>query len=187
MKYFIPILLGTGRDGRQSEKVANFVLAESKKREELETQLIDVRDFDFRFSNNNEDTDDAKKWGAIMERACGLIIVSPEYNNGYPGELKLMLDNIYDQYERKPVALCAVSSGAFGGVRMIQNIKPILTNFGMTIVGNIVYFSKVKDLFDDAGKIKDQAVTKRLGSLFNELTWYVKVLKEGRDKYPYEK
>lgn len=40
---FIPIILGTVRKGRASENVANFVFSELKKREGVETELIDIR------------------------------------------------------------------------------------------------------------------------------------------------
>lgn len=44
-KLFIPILLGSARDGRYSEHAAKFVLEEAKSYGQFETELIDVRDF----------------------------------------------------------------------------------------------------------------------------------------------
>lgn len=61
-----------------------------------------------------------------MTRADGLVIVSPEYNHGYPGEMKLMLDQLYKEYNRKPVGICGVSSGALGGARMVEQLRLIL-------------------------------------------------------------
>ena len=46
-KLFLPILLGTNRKDRWSEHVAKWVFAKMEEREEVETQLFDVRDFDF--------------------------------------------------------------------------------------------------------------------------------------------
>ena len=44
---YIPVVLGTAREGRQSIKVARFVHAEFLKRAGIETELIDVKDFIF--------------------------------------------------------------------------------------------------------------------------------------------
>ena len=41
---YIPLILGTPRQGRQSEHVAKFLLGEMRKRPEIETELIDVRE-----------------------------------------------------------------------------------------------------------------------------------------------
>ncbi|MGH9945331.1 MAG: NAD(P)H-dependent oxidoreductase, partial [Pyrinomonadaceae bacterium] len=43
---FIPVLLGTSRQGRMSEHVARFVHEEVRKRAGVETELIDVRELD---------------------------------------------------------------------------------------------------------------------------------------------
>ena len=44
---FIPVILGTTRKGRASENVARFVFEEVKRREGVETELIDLRDLKF--------------------------------------------------------------------------------------------------------------------------------------------
>src|SRR3989344_7966247 len=113
---YIPIILGTARKGRRSEKAANFVLQEFQKQEGVETELIDVRDYRIAATDNTGDLPEAKKFSEKAARADGFIIVSPEYDHGYPGELKMMLDMLYDEYNRKPVAICGVSMGQSGGI-----------------------------------------------------------------------
>ena len=180
--FTIPILLGTARKGRQSEKVANFV----HKQAEVfgfKSSLVDVRDYDTsRTVAPWQKNLSAKKWGKIMSAADGLIIVTPEYNHAYPGELKIMLDQIHDEYAHKPVALCGVSSGNFGGVRMVEILQLVLLDLKMVPVHATVYFSNVEDLFDRKGNIKEIFYIKRVRELFRELQWYARVLKAGRQK-----
>src|SRR6185437_8139959 len=76
-KLYIPIILGTARQGRQSEHVANFLLSEMKKRPEIETELIDVRQLKMRLDDAGETMKDASFAGK-MTRADGLAIVAPE-------------------------------------------------------------------------------------------------------------
>src|SRR3989344_3638118 len=98
MKLYLPIILGTARAGRESEKAAQFVWSEVRSRPEIETELVDVRDFHLPATNDSEESESARRWAEIAERADGFVIVSPEYNHGYPGELKMFLDMIHGQY-----------------------------------------------------------------------------------------
>jgi len=100
-KIFIPIILGTSREGRQSEQAAKWLLEEIERRADIATTIIDVRDFAFPQDKYGESIKDQfPEYGKLVLRADGFIIVSPEYNHGYPGELKILLDMLYEQYAR---------------------------------------------------------------------------------------
>src|SRR5436190_21545390 len=88
---FIPVILGTVRKGRASENVAKFVFNEVKKREDVETELIDLRDLRFTTEDEGEAIKDPQ-FSATIERADGLVLVVPEYKRNYPGLLKHALD-----------------------------------------------------------------------------------------------
>lgn len=179
-KLFIPILLGTAREGRQSEKVANYAFEQTKAYGQFETELLDVRDFVGTAKTKAMPEESAKKWSEIMERADGLIIVAPEYNHGYPGELKLMLDQLYKEYNRKPVGICGVSGGSLGGARMAEVLRILLIELQMVPIRNAVYFSAVQDLFDEKGVIQDLSYGQKFTAMLDELVWYAKALKVAR-------
>jgi len=178
---YIPIILGTAREGRQSEKVANFMLQETVKIG-LETEIIDVRDFRITATDNTEKIPQAIKLSKIVSNADGFIIVSPEYNHGYPGELKMMLDMIYSQYSQKPVGICGVSSGKMGGSRMVEQLKLVCIKFHMIPISESLYFPEVQNLFDQNNVIKDKAYTNRVKNFLDELLWYAKALRLAREK-----
>ena len=78
-KLFIPIVLGTAREGRQSEKVARFLLEEAKKQPDIETTFVDVKDFLFGHTARIADCNPgAKPWQEIADRADGFLFVVPE-------------------------------------------------------------------------------------------------------------
>jgi NAD(P)H-dependent FMN reductase len=182
-KFFIPILLGSAREGRYSEHAAKFVLEEAKNFGQFETELLDVRDFVTYPRTGTAMTEEkAGEWSAKMSRADGLIIVSPEYNHGYPGELKLMLDQLYREYNRKPVGICGVSAGGLGGARMVEVLRIALIEFQMVPIRTAVYFSNAHALFDGEGKITDPAYKDKVTGLFNEVLWYAKALKSAREE-----
>jgi len=179
---YIPIILGTAREGRRSEKAANFVLREFQKQEGVETELIDVRDYRIAATDNTGNLPGAKKFSEKAARADGFIIVSPEYDHGYPGELKMMLDMLYDEYNRKPVGICGVSMGQLGGARVVEQLRLVAIEFQMVPMRNAVYFSNINNLFDEQGNITDESYAERLQKLFEELLWYTKALKQARDQ-----
>lgn len=177
---FIPLLLATGREGRKSEQVAKFVLQEAKAHG-FESELVDARDFSISRTDNTKTSEQSKAFANLITRADGLIIVSPEYNHGYPGELKLTLDQLYEEYRHKPVGICGVSAGVLGGARVVEQLRLVMIEFQMVPIRNAVYFSETHKLFDNEGNIKDtEYYNKRLNAFFDELFWYAKVLKEAR-------
>src|SRR4029434_9378110 len=97
---FIPVILGTTRKGRASENVGKFVFEEVRKREAVETVLIDLCDLKFTTEDAGEETKDAE-FSATVTRADGLVLVVPEYNHGYPGLLKHALDTNLKEYIHK--------------------------------------------------------------------------------------
>lgn len=179
----IPVILGTGREGRQSEKVALFMLDSVGARKDIRTELIDVRDYRTHFTDNSETSEQARVFSEKISAADGFIIVAPEYNHGYPGELKMMLDMLYTQYARKPVGICGVSAGRLGGVRVVEQLRLVSIEFQMVPIREALYFSMVQNLFDETGKIKDESYINRVNKFLDELVWYAKALKTAREKH----
>ncbi len=177
---FIPVLLGTARQGRMSEHVARFVHAEVAKRAGVETELIDVRELPFPTTDEGEGIKQAG-FSATMARADALIIVTPEYNHGYPGLLKHALDTNLKEYIHKAAGICGVSAGGFGGTRVIQNLLPVLRELGLVTIFWDGNFSNSYKLFDEAGKLLDESYVKRIDKFLAELIWMAKVLRHGRE------
>jgi NAD(P)H-dependent FMN reductase len=177
---FIPVILGTTRKGRASENVARFVHAELSKYESVKTELIDIRDIKLPTEDAGEAIKDSA-FSATVARADGLLIITPEYNHGYPGMLKHLLDTNLKEYIHKAVGLCGVSAGGFGGTRVIENLLPVLRELGLVTIFWDGNFSNAQKLFDKDGKLLDQSYTKRIEKFLKELIWMSKVLRYGRE------
>lgn len=180
---YIPVILGTPRQGRESEHVASFLLSEMWKRPEIETELIDVRTLKMTFEDAGESMKDVD-YAAKMVRADALAIVVPEYNHGYPGALKQALDMCLEEYIHKAVGLCGVSAGPFGGARVIENLLPVMRELGLVVTFTDLNFSKVRDAFDEAGNLKEDKYAGRVAKFLNELVWMARVLRHGRENIP---
>lgn len=181
-RLFIPVILGTPRQGRQSEYVANFIVEQVAQREDVETELIDIRTLAIATNDAGESIKNPQ-FSAAMERADGLIIVVPEYNHGYPGLLKHVLDTCLKEYIHKAVGLCGVSAGPFGGTRVIQNLLPVMRELGLMTIFYDLNFGNVQTLFDATGNLLDKPTyIHRMERFMEELVWMSTVLRYGRQE-----
>jgi len=181
---FLPVVIGTPRQGRLTEPVAKFVFGEVSKRSDIETELIDIRKIPIRMDDAGEALKDSE-FSATVARADGLILVVPEYNHSFPGLLKHVLDTNLKEYIHKAVGVCGVSAGPFGGARMIQSLLPVLRELGLVTIFSDVYFGTAGKLFDPAtGRITDPAYTSRVDKFLNELVWMSRALRHARENLP---
>jgi len=182
---YLPVILGTAREGRVSEHAAAFVLGRIKAAGH-ETELIDVRDFPASATARvkPEGWDD-KGLAEKMARADGYVIVSPEYNHGYPGELKIFIDHFYAEYARKAVGLVGVSNGPWGGTRMIEQLRGVFGAVDVVIPKRTVMFPKAPDLFGEDGTLGEEdaeTYAKAVDGMLDSVAWFASALKEARSK-----
>jgi NAD(P)H-dependent FMN reductase len=183
---YIPVILGTVRKGRMSAHAAQVIYQEVAKRPGVETELIDIESVPL-------PTDDAgqaiqnPEFAASMERSDALVIVSPEYNHGYSGLLKHVLDSCLKEYIHKAAGVVGVSAGTFGGTRGIQDLLPVLRELGLVTIFWDVNFANVHKLFGKEGKLLDTSIIRAIDKFLNELIWMAKVLRHGRENVPWPK
>lgn len=178
---FIPVILGTARKGRISVHAANLMVAEIAKRPGVETELIDIAKLPLPVDDAGEGIKDSQ-FAERMVRADGLVIVAPEYNHGYPGLLKHVLDSCLKEYIHKAVGIVGVSAGPFGGARVIENLVPVMRELGLVTIFWDVNFSNAHNVFGDAGKLKEEAYRRRIDKFLRELIWMSRTLRHGREQ-----
>src|SRR2546421_1354952 len=178
---FIPVILGTARMGRMSLHAARLVTAELGKCAGVETDLIDILDLPLP-TNDAGEAIKQSDFSAKMNRADGLVIVAPEYNHGYSGLLKHVLDSCLKEYIHKAVGIVGVSAGPFGGTRVIQNLLPVMREIGLVTIFWDVNFSSVQKAFAEDGKLLDESYLRRIDKFLKELVWMAKTLRHGREQ-----
>ena len=178
---FIPVILGTTRRGRMSAAAAALLVAEIGKRPGVTTELIDISTVPMPVDDAGEAIRDPG-FSERMAAADGLVIVTPEYNHGYPGLLKHVLDSCLKEYVHKAVGLVGVAAGPFGGTRVIENLLPVMRELGLVTIFWDVNFSRVQDVFDASGQLKDPAFRRRIDKFLRELCWMSRTLRYGREQ-----
>lgn len=184
-KLNIPILLGTNRQLRQSVQVAHWLKTKVEERTDIDTVLFDVADFALPQHNYGQEIKEQfPEWRDSIVKADGLIIVTPEYNHGYPGILKSVLDLLLREYVHKAVAFVGVSAGPWGGTRVIEAMVPMVRELGLAVTFSDLNFTFVQRAFDAAGKPVDPAFEQRSKDFLDELVWMARALKWGRENLP---
>src|SRR5690348_7801303 len=178
---FVPVLLGTVRRGRRSQPVATLLVSELSRRPGIETELVDIARVPLPVDDAGEAIKDPGFSGR-MRRADALVIVSPEYNHGYSGLLKHVLDSCLEEYIHKAVGIVGVSAGPFGGTRGIQDLLPVLRELGLVTIFWDVNFSNVHKSFAEDGKLLDRLFIGRIDKFLKELIWMAKTLRHGREQ-----
>lgn len=178
---FIPVILGTARMGRMSLHAARLVTGELGKCAGVATDLIDIAKLPLPTNDAGEAIKHAD-FSAKMSKADALVVVSPEYNHGYSGLLKHVLDSCLKEYIHKAVGIVGVSAGPFGGARVIENLLPVMRELGLVTIFWDVNFSSVQRAFANDGKLLDDSYIRRIDKFLRELIWMAKTLRQGREQ-----
>lgn len=178
-KLFTPVILGTAREGSETRRVAEYLFEKMKERTDLKTEFVDPREFDFKL--NDDGRRELLPFQQIVEKSDGFVIVSPEYNHGYPGTLKFLLDQVRPSfYNHRAAAICGVSNGSLGGARMIESLSLVLREFGLVVSKRDLRVPAVSSFFGPASQPLDPEFNKRLSSFLDELVWLAKALQAAR-------
>lgn len=111
----------------------------------------------------------------------GLVIATPEYNNGVPGVLKNAIDwlsrpagDIPRMFGGKPIALCSASAGQFGGVLAQAHWLPVLRHLGAAHwSGSRLVLPRAHLAFDAEGGLKDPVVAEQIAAFFADFLDFV--------------
>lgn len=187
MAFFIPIIAGSTRRDRQSIKVARFVFARLSARSGVETELLDLLEYNFpimeeRLHRRDDPPPRLREFGDKIGRADSIIIVSPEYNNGYPGVLKNALDYLLPEYERKPIGIVTVSAGGFGGLTCLAQLRLVTIGMGAFPIPENLAVSHIHDSFKEDGTPNDPVYEKRAAAFLDEVLWFTEAIVDRKAK-----
>jgi NAD(P)H-dependent FMN reductase len=184
---YIPIIAGSTRRDRQSIKVAKFVFDRLRRRNVVETELLDLLEYNFpimeeRLHHRDDPPPGLREYAAKIERADSLIIVTPEYNNGYPGVLKNALDYLLPEYERKPIGIVTVSAGGYGGITCLAQLRLVTLGMGAFPIPENLAVSRIRDSFKEDGTPNDPAYEKRAAAFLDEVLWFAEAIADRKAK-----
>lgn len=188
----IKIILASVREGRFGDKPAAWILAHAKQTTDVDAELLDLKEYPMPFFNDPVSPSmkktpythpDVVRFTAKIAEADAFIIVTPEYNHGYPASLKNALDWVYDEWHKKPVAF--VGYGGVGGARSIEQLKQVVVELQMAPMRNAIgipfeYIMKASQdpNIDPIDLLKP--FDEKASGMIGQLTWWAETLRSAR-------
>lgn len=175
----IVIISASVRDGRASHRIALFFKNFIENNLHLHVEILDLETFDFpifeeRLKYQKNPSKLALQFADKINSSDGVIIVTPEYNGGYPASLKNAIDLLTEEWKRKPVAISTVSNGNFGGSQVLQQLQFVLWKIGATVISAMFPVPKVNENYEENGTpIDSESSYKRAGIFIQELLWHI--------------
>jgi NAD(P)H-dependent FMN reductase len=140
----IALIIGSTRPTRFADKPAQWMLKQAKARDDIEVEVVDLRDHPLPFfsevaSNLRAPSQDpeAVRWQHTIGKFDGYIFVVAEYNHSITGALKNALDQAYKEWNRKPFA--AIGYGGAGAARAIEHLRGIGVELQMVSTRSAVH------------------------------------------------
>ena len=187
----ISVIVGSTRQGRFSEKPAQWILQHLRKRKEIEARLLDLRDFTMPFFDQPMppampgrppyEHEVVKQWTAQIGASDGFVFVTPEYNYGPSGVLKNALDWVYPEWNRKAAAF--VSYGAAMGVRSVQQLRETAIELQLAPIRSSVHIPPATLWAHFQGGDANRGLAeldKSATAMIDDLIWWTAALKASR-------
>ncbi len=167
----IAILSSSVRRERKSHNVALYFKTYLEENNLSTTEILDLKEYNFPIFEDTiktfqNPTEQVLDFAAKIKLADGIIIITPEYNGGFPASLKNAIDLLYDEWHGKPICISTVSVGDFGGLQALVSLQFILWKIGAWTVTNMFPVPNVSKSFDDNGNALDKTATDKLAKVF---------------------
>jgi NAD(P)H-dependent FMN reductase len=157
----LAVIIGSTRPGRVGESVARWVHEIARKRQDAETELLDIRDFGLPLldepvppSQGQYSKEHTKRWSAKIGSFDAFVFVTAEYNHGIPGALKNAIDFLYREWKDKAAGF--VGYGSAGGTRAVESLRLVMGELQVADVRAQVMLSLRED-FENYTAFKPRA------------------------------
>jgi len=183
LKPHIVIISASVREGRKSHRLALYFKKFVEEKNLASVEIADLNEYQFpvfseRLMFQKNPSEKVLDFSNRIKRASGVIIVTPEYNGGYPASLKNAVDLLYDEWQHKPIAIAMASNGIFGGTQVITSLLFSLWKIHAIVVPAMFPTPTVDKNFSEDGVPIDKAGTdKRATAFVNELLWFIEAKK----------
>lgn len=175
----ISIISASVRINRASHRVALYFKNYLEQNKLASVTILDLIEYQFplfdeRLMHQPDPSPQVLLFADEIKKSDGVIMVTPEYNGGYPASLKNVIDLLYTEWQKKPIAITTVSDGQFGGSQVITSLLFTLWKIKAWVVAAQFPVPKVKELLNEEGIPTDKAsLDKRAKTYINELIWCI--------------
>ena len=180
----ISIISASVRSGRKSNRVALYFQNYITENAVANVKILDLCDYKFpifheRLKFLSNPSKQVIQFAEEIKNADAVIVVTPEYNGGYPASLKNVIDLLNAEWKRKPIAIATVSEGDFGGSQVITSLLFTLWKIGAWVAAATFPVPNIEKKFNENGIPADkELIDKRAKKFLDELVWCAEAKKK---------
>ena len=176
----VAVIVGSTREGRFGDGVARWFVGRAGRRADIEVDAIDLADHDLPFVYPAEPDEAVRAYVERIDRADAFVVVTPEYNHGYPASLKQAIDLPRGEWRRKPVAFVSYG-GVGGGLRSVEQLRQVFPELHAMTIRDVVSFHHPTRWFDDEQRpIDEEGCNTAVEAMLDDLLWWGHALRRAR-------
>ena len=176
----LAIIVGSTREGRFGTTVARWFVDQARRRDDMELDIVDLADLDLPAVYPARRSPAVQAYVDRIDRADAFVVITPEYNHGYPASLKQAIDLPHGEWRAKPVGFVSYG-GLAGGVRAVEQLRQVFPELHAVTVRDTVSFHNMWALFDGDGRPHEPADCNAAATtMLDELAWWGGVLRAAR-------
>jgi NAD(P)H-dependent FMN reductase len=173
----VGLVYGSTRPGRFCDTVARWTASQIAAREGFAVEIIDPAAVGNAVSSLN----------ARVAACDAFVVVTPEYNHGYPAPLKALIDSFGPEWHAKPVAFVSYG-GISGGLRAVEQLRLVFAELHAVTIRDSVSFAGAWEQFDAEGALRSPERAERsMDAMLRRLHWWAVSLAHARSIWPYAK
>ncbi len=181
----LAVIVGSTREGRFGPKVGRWFAAQVEPRDDFDLDLIDLAEVDLPRTLGQDPSDALTDYLARLDRADAFVVVTPEYNHGYPAALKQAIDVAYREWQAKPVAFVSYG-GMAGGLRAVEQLRQVFAEVHATTIRDSVSLHNPWSLFDEDARLHEATGGEAAAKvMLDRLAWWADALRSAREAAPY--
>jgi NAD(P)H-dependent FMN reductase len=176
----LAVIVGSTREGRFGGTIAQWFVTQARLRGDMTLDVIDLVDLDLPMVYPQQPNPVVQAYSQRIDRADAFVVITPEYNHGYPASLKQAIDLPRDQWRRKPVAFVSYG-GIGGGLRAVEQLRQVFAELHTVTMRDAVSFHMAWELFDETGTPRDPARSNAAAAtMLDQLAWWATALRTAR-------
>jgi NAD(P)H-dependent FMN reductase len=180
----LALIYGSTREGRFCDVVALWSIAEVGRHADFSLRIVDPGAMELP-TRHGQSNAALRTLEQRLAEADAFIVVTPEYNHGYPAALKFLIDSFKAPWRAKPVAFVSYG-GISGGLRAVEQLRLVFAELHAVAIRDSVSFANARTKFDGDGRLLDpDAPRQAMATMLQQLRWWTLALRVAREARPY--
>ena len=173
----LKIILGSTRPGSIAPAIGDWVADQARRLADFDkVEILDLAEINLPFLDEpyhpklgRYTKPHTLAWADDIDTADALVIITPEYNGGYPAPLKNALDYLHAEWLNKALGMVSYGGGLGGGARAASMLLPVTSQLGLACARHTVAIPRANRQVVDGEFVPTPADSGNMTAMLAEL------------------